>query len=518
MRSLLVAALALLILCTLSAGFPPDDYTDLKEALQDWNQIFKDTFKEGDDLFAQGNYDDAIVKYDRCLEIAPGNANALNNKALAMLKKGNHEGALQLLDRIIANADTYLAYNRDNILRRARLNNAAVLIDKNEFAEAVENLVQLSADYPGDKKIEANLAEARAGLPTPTPTPKPTPTPTSASSPITSPTHALPDLPSAEKEDSAGLKQGAYIGLGIVFLVAFLVLRSRSGKTEQVEGEATTTTRDAPLETPAPAPSAISAPLAPSKPEATLPKVSAPITPVKDEAAPTGVVVKRGYDVEGEFLRFFVKVENHLPEMVADVKVLLEYPEDKVDLERPKNAIQRIGTLDPGEKKSVKYHLRPRACIETSIEGKVFYKDVHGEKVELDVRRKDVLNVCPLLKEVSITREEFQALWYSSGLADTKETKSYAVGLRASMDVVKTSLSNMTLVGEEGTESFWHAAFAATQKNSGKHVLADIQVAGSGSESSVTIEVKSEDPDARAGFIMNVVESISLQIRKMEVL
>ena len=739
---LLVAALTVLLLCTLSAGFPPDDYADLKEALQDWNQVFKDTFAEGDALYAQGKHDEAVAKYDRCLEISSGNPNALNNKALALLKKGEHEGALQLLDRIIANADAYPAYDRDNILRRAGLNNAAVLIARKEFAEAVEDLEHLSADYPDDKKIEANLAEARAGLATPTTTPKPTPgpsqkmiahwsfddgsgttatdsagshdgtihggerwvdgvsgkalefdgkddyveippmvindldegtieawfivraqsngkdqcilqfasawpnfvrlgmwdnapdisrasfyinadgesrirlegaaveynrwhhlaatwdsavailyldgaetarfpdpqppathsearigyswgggvsqswdglidevriydyalsegeirqhfndeapvaseppTPTPTSKPTPSPTptqeltptqeptliptptpsSAYTPTPSPTPVPGWPPSQSTILGLGAVLLVALLLAVFRLGKAGRGEALVVAPVQEALLETPSPAPT----------------KMPVAIAPEEPEAAPTGVVVKRGYDVEGEYLRFFVKVENHTDIAINDVKVWLDYPDDKVDLEKPKNATQRIGNLYPGDKKSVKYYLKPRACIETSIEGKVFYKDVHGEKVELDVKKKEVVNVCPLLKQVSITWEEFQSLWYSSGLADTKETKSYSVGLRTSMDVVKTSLSNMTLVGEEGTESFWHAAFAAKQKNSDKHVLADIQIAGSISESSVTIEVKTEDPNARAGFIINVVESITLQIRKMEVL
>jgi len=252
-------------------------------------------------------------------------------------------------------------------------------------------------------------------------------------------------------------------------------------------------------------------------------EVSAPLTnpvPTRITAShPTkkAVDVKRAYDVEGEYLRFYVKVENHTDLVITGVKVWLDYPEDKIDLEKPKNATQRIGTLNAGEKKSVKYYLKPKACIETSIEGKVFYRDVHGKRKELDIKAKDIVNVCPRLKEVDMNWEEYQGLWYSADLASTKDTKSYAVSLHTAMQVIKTSLSNMTLIDEVGTESFWHAMFAAQEKKSDKHVIADIQIAGSGTESSVTIEVKTENPYARAGFIMNVVESITLQMRKMEV-
>ena len=277
--------------------------------------------------------------------------------------------------------------------------------------------------------------------------------------------------------------------------------------------------------------------------------VLAPIQADDDEAqSPETVLkqplVKRGYDVDGEFIRFFVKVENVSALAIHGVKVWLDYPDDKLDLEKPGKATQNIGALSPGEKKSVKYYLKPLACIETSIAGRVHYKDAQGKEQEIKITPKVIVNVCPLLKGVRISKKRFQKLWFSDDLVGTKKTKSYTVNLQTAIDVIKTSLANMTMVNEESTHGFWHASFAAKQKKANKHVLADIQVVGTDGEgrdkedeldkgvdkdkrkyndqekvrgkSSVTIDVRTEDPDARAGFIRDILESIDLQIRNME--
>lgn len=157
--------LSLLVLLCPALAYPPSPPATLDEALRDWNQVFVDTFKEGDDLLARGDYAGAVERYDRCLAIAPGNPNALNNKAVAVLGTGDGPGALALLDGVIAGGERYPAYARGEVLWRARVNRASALLAAGRHGEAEGLLLALGDERPGDGAVESGLAEARARAP-----------------------------------------------------------------------------------------------------------------------------------------------------------------------------------------------------------------------------------------------------------------------------------------------------------------------------------------------------------------
>jgi len=116
----------------------------------------------------------------------------------------------------------------------------------------------------------------------------------------------------------------------------------------------------------------------------------------------------------------------------------------------------------------------------------------------------------------AMTPEAFGNIWYSANLPGSSLSTSYRIGVEAAAESVKTSLANMKLVGEESSENLWHGLFAAKQRDTGKHVLANIQIAGSGSDSSVTVEVRTENPDIHSGFLREIHESIGSQMRKVQ--
>jgi len=62
----------------------------------------KQFFKTGNDLFDQGNYENAIKYYDKALEINSTDINVLYNKALALDSLGRHDEAVSYYDKVLA--------------------------------------------------------------------------------------------------------------------------------------------------------------------------------------------------------------------------------------------------------------------------------------------------------------------------------------------------------------------------------------------------------------------------------
>ena len=60
----------------------------------------EELFYEGSDLHAEGRYDEAIERFDRCLAIDPGYGDAILGKAMICLERDDHEQAIALGKRL----------------------------------------------------------------------------------------------------------------------------------------------------------------------------------------------------------------------------------------------------------------------------------------------------------------------------------------------------------------------------------------------------------------------------------
>ncbi|SHO45684.1 hypothetical protein NSIN_20741 [Nitrosotalea sinensis] len=84
-------------------------------------------YSSGNENAKQGNYDDALLAYDKALEIDPRHVSAWNNKGIVLSRLKRYEEAISCYDMAIELDSTYANawYNKANALR----NFAQFLVD-----------------------------------------------------------------------------------------------------------------------------------------------------------------------------------------------------------------------------------------------------------------------------------------------------------------------------------------------------------------------------------------------------
>ncbi len=89
----------------------------------------------GQSLYEQGKYRESATAFQRCLQIRPGDATALNNTALSLVEAGDYAGAEPLLQRALAINEKALGPDDPAVARD--LNNLAGLrYEKGDYAAA----------------------------------------------------------------------------------------------------------------------------------------------------------------------------------------------------------------------------------------------------------------------------------------------------------------------------------------------------------------------------------------------
>jgi tetratricopeptide (TPR) repeat protein len=100
-------------------------------------------YSEGNKRTKEGNYEDALIAYDKALEIDPNHISGWNNRGIVLSKLKRFEEAISCYDRAIEIDHTYSNawYNKANALR----NFAQSLVEKaNEDRTNAPKLVNRS--------------------------------------------------------------------------------------------------------------------------------------------------------------------------------------------------------------------------------------------------------------------------------------------------------------------------------------------------------------------------------------
>lgn len=111
--------------------------------------------EEANAAFANKDYENAIVLFDKCVELdaynLTYNATLLHNKAIAWIKLGNNDKALSALNQSVKQHPKYLKA----LVRRGDLK-----VTMKQFDEAVTDFVTVKESDPQYKDIEQKLKNA----------------------------------------------------------------------------------------------------------------------------------------------------------------------------------------------------------------------------------------------------------------------------------------------------------------------------------------------------------------------
>lgn len=62
---------------------------------------YSEWYRQGTDLAREGKWEEALVLYERCIEVYPGGIEAWHEKAVALNRLGRHKEALESFERVI---------------------------------------------------------------------------------------------------------------------------------------------------------------------------------------------------------------------------------------------------------------------------------------------------------------------------------------------------------------------------------------------------------------------------------
>lgn len=110
--------------------------------------------REGNKLYKEGRYDDALTAYDKAVKKNPGDATAMYNRSNTLAKKGDKAAAMEAYDKIISNtADA-------GIKERSYYDKGVLHQQQQQLDESIEAWKAALKLDPEDKSARENLEKA----------------------------------------------------------------------------------------------------------------------------------------------------------------------------------------------------------------------------------------------------------------------------------------------------------------------------------------------------------------------
>lgn len=232
-------------------------------------------------------------------------------------------------------------------------------------------------------------------------------------------------------------------------------------------------------------------------------------TPVNKEI----LAVKSAFQYKGATIQYKVKIINETSEPVSDIKTQLFVPDVFMLEEKEKT----ISMLEPNESKTVTFDIRPTGeCGDCSVSGRINYYDYETKKrQELDIEKKMVSIVCPVLKRKDIDENE----WRNSTdelIKAEENTKDLEIPAENLFNITTRVLKDMNMFMLkpeiiETTKLFTGVGMFYAEGAAGLKYAAYIEVVGS-NKSRLILRVWAEKEEALTGFYHRILDEIEKRI------
>jgi len=236
--------------------------------------------------------------------------------------------------------------------------------------------------------------------------------------------------------------------------------------------------------------------------------VAPPVSPTPvDQSAP--ISIKSAFSYLGAIIQYKIKVENHSPEPIGDLKVMIFAPDVFLAKERDKS----ISMLEPEEGKTVTFELRPTGeCGDCMISGSIEYYDYGTKKRSyLEIDSKLVSIVCPVLSRHEIDEDAWRQATNELIKAE-EDSKDLDIPAENLFDMVTRVLKDMNLymIKPEITNTpqlFTGVARFYAVGAAGLRYAAYVEVVGK-RKSRLIIKAWAEKEESLTGFYHKMLEEI----------
>jgi len=221
------------------------------------------------------------------------------------------------------------------------------------------------------------------------------------------------------------------------------------------------------------------------------------------------IEVKSTFEYQGAVIHYKVKVENHSPEPIGDIRFTLFVPDVFFMKERERS----ISMLEPGEGKTVTFEVRPTGeCGDCMVSGSIDYYDYSIKKrTKMDMENKMVSIVCPVLTRKEIDEEAWREAVNKMIIAE-EDSKDLEIPAENLFDISTRVLKDMNLfmLLPETTSTprlFTSVARFYAKGATGLQYAAYVEVVGK-RKSRLILRAWAEKEEALIGFYHKMLEEI----------
>ncbi|MHA1927614.1 MAG: hypothetical protein ACTSV2_03430 [Candidatus Thorarchaeota archaeon] len=253
------------------------------------------------------------------------------------------------------------------------------------------------------------------------------------------------------------------------------------------------------------------------------PKVK--ISPTSPLAAPiatmteSDIKVTSGFDIAGEKLKLAVKVNNQSDTAILNVTINLDTP-DGFEFTSGTLPSQKIGNISGGSFQSAIFWLKPLRCVDDEYGGSVVFRDPQNKSHTLQIPRKRIINVCPMLEATPDVDGVFKKLKFGS-LARNCASFKFTGGAKTVFELAKSRLRGLEPVDRseqtlEDGNFLGYACFVGQTKFGDQHFAAEIQTTGTDASGVLTLSVYSDDERILSGYMVDVMQDVREHVEVIE--
>lgn len=232
------------------------------------------------------------------------------------------------------------------------------------------------------------------------------------------------------------------------------------------------------------------------------------------------IIVRRGFDRAGQYLKIGVKVENKGGNVITAVQVNLNVPSG-LEYIGKMGSIVSLGTIQTATSRSANFKMKPIGrCVEGFFSGVVLYRDFQGNQQSVDIKPMNISSICPMLEQSEVSRDDFMKLMHSKEMKVNKAHILFEGSTVQAFQVAKNRVRSLTIIDEDSEEQegliVSYACYYGKTKYKNFRFVVEILASGTETEGALTIVGYSDEASLLTGFFADLLEDIKKIIKITE--